>query len=142
MLERARKKYHDHIKYASSWDEVVPLLNAKNVIRMPHCGSGDCAEAVKKETAEMCKTADMDPRAPSMGAKGEQRVMLLCTAFDVFGSPLRAFRADRFAGECTLHSPRLWEACYQLHAVRQVLLGQAFEQVDIIVGLPLWAEEN
>ena len=71
MLTRARQKYQDHIKYTSSWDEVVPLLNAKNVIRIPHCGDGDCAEAIKKETAEMCKTADMDPRAPSMGAKGK-----------------------------------------------------------------------
>jgi len=71
MLTRARKTYQDHIKYTSDWDEVVPLLNAKNVIRMLHCGDGACADAVKKETAEMCKTADMDPRAPSMGAKGK-----------------------------------------------------------------------
>ncbi|KAI9661689.1 MAG: hypothetical protein M1821_008927 [Bathelium mastoideum] len=69
MLERVRKIYHDHIKYTSKWDEVVPLLNAKNVIRMPHCGDGDCAEAVKKETAEISKTEVIDPRAPSMGAK-------------------------------------------------------------------------
>ena len=71
MLERVRKTYHDHIKYTSNWDEVVPLLNAKNVIRMPHCGDGDCAEAVKKETAEISKTENTDPRAPSMGAKGK-----------------------------------------------------------------------
>lgn len=70
MLTRARAKYQEHIKYTTKWSEVVPLLNAKNVIRMPHCGGGDCAEAVKKETAEMCKTENMDPRAPSMGAKG------------------------------------------------------------------------
>ena len=70
MLDRARKMYQEHIKYASSWDEVVPLLNAKNIIRMPHCGTGDCAELVKKETAAMSKTENLDPRAPSMGAKG------------------------------------------------------------------------
>ncbi|KAI9712051.1 MAG: hypothetical protein M1820_001760 [Bogoriella megaspora] len=75
MLERARKTYHDHIKYTSKWDEIVPLLNAKNVIRMPHCGDGDCAEAVKKETAEISKTENTDPRAPSMGAKA------LCVPF-------------------------------------------------------------
>jgi prolyl-tRNA synthetase len=71
MLTRARKMYHDHIKYTSDWSDVVPLLNAKNVIRMPHCGGGDCADAVKKETADMCKAENMDPRAPSMGAKGK-----------------------------------------------------------------------
>jgi prolyl-tRNA synthetase len=71
MLKRARKMYQDHIKYTSNWDDVVPLLNTKNVIRMPHCGDGECAELVKEETAELCKTADVDPRAPSMGAKGK-----------------------------------------------------------------------
>ena len=76
MLERSRKMYHEHIKYTSKWDEVVPLLNDKNVIRMPHCGEGDCAELVKKETAELCKTEKIDERAPSMGAKA------LCVPFD------------------------------------------------------------
>ncbi|OCK77122.1 HET-domain-containing protein [Lepidopterella palustris CBS 459.81] len=70
MLDRARMNYHDHIKCTSNWDEVGTFLNAKNVIWMSHCGSRDCAEAVQKETAELCKTAaEVDPRAPSMGAK-------------------------------------------------------------------------
>ncbi|KAI0910706.1 hypothetical protein F4823DRAFT_589261 [Ustulina deusta] len=81
MLTRAREMYQGHIKYTSNWDEVVPLLNDKNVIRMPHCGDGACAEAVKKETAEMCKTANMDPRAPSMGAKS------LCVPFEQLDLP-------------------------------------------------------
>lgn len=84
MLTRARQKYQDHIKYTSSWDEVVPLLNAKNVIRMPHCGDGDCAEAVKKETAAICKTENEDPRAPSMGAKA------LCVPFEQKELPEKA----------------------------------------------------
>ena len=70
MLERARKSYHEHIKFSHNWDEILTLLNEKNVIRVPHCGKGDCAEKVKKMTAEMAKTENMDPRAPSMGAKG------------------------------------------------------------------------
>ena len=69
MLEWARNTYREHIKYTSIWADVGPLLNAKNVIRMPHCGNGDCAEKVK-EMAEMSKTANMDLRAPSMGGKG------------------------------------------------------------------------
>jgi prolyl-tRNA synthetase len=84
MLVRARKMYHDHIKYTSDWQEVVPLLNAKNVIRMPHCGNGDCAEAVKKETAEICKTENEDPRAPSMGAKGKLLYSLHCAVLTPF----------------------------------------------------------
>lgn len=71
MLERARAAYHEHIKYTTSWDEVLPLLNAKNVLRIPHCGGGDCADLVKKETAEACKLENTDPRAPSMGMKGK-----------------------------------------------------------------------
>ena len=78
MLERARKTYHDHIKYTSNWNEVVPLLNEKNVIRIPHCGDGDCAEDVKKETAEICKVVNEDPRAPSMGAKGRSLYSFSC----------------------------------------------------------------
>jgi prolyl-tRNA synthetase len=78
MLERSRKSYEEHIKYTHKWDEVVGLLNAKNVLRLPHCGSGDCAEAIKKETAEMCKTENMDPRAPSMGAKGKTASTVSC----------------------------------------------------------------
>jgi prolyl-tRNA synthetase len=81
MLERARKMYLEHIKYTSKWDEVVPLLNEKNVIRMPHCGQGDCAELVKKQTAELCKTEKVDERAPSMGAKA------LCVPFDQVALP-------------------------------------------------------
>jgi len=85
MLERSRKMYQDHIKYTSNWDDIVPLLNAKNVIRILHCGDGECAELVKKETAELCKTAEkVDERAPSMGAKA------LCVPFEQIALPENA----------------------------------------------------
>jgi prolyl-tRNA synthetase len=71
MFQKAKKSYDEHIKSTQDWSQVVGLLSGKNVIRMPHCGDGACADAIKKETAEMTKVEDPDPRAPSMGAKGE-----------------------------------------------------------------------
>lgn len=94
MLENARKAYHEHIKTTTKWEEVVPLLNAKNVLRLPHCGDGDCAEAVKKETAEICKTENDDPRAPSMGAKGTvPRTCSVLTSSNLLNSSMYSFRA-------------------------------------------------
>lgn len=72
MYNRAKAAYDSHRVEVTDWADVVPRLNEKNVLWIPHCLNGDCADAVKKETAEMCKTtAEIDPRAPSMGAKGK-----------------------------------------------------------------------
>jgi prolyl-tRNA synthetase len=61
----------------TSWDDVISKLNDKNVLLIPHCLAGDCADAIGKETEEMHKTAaEVDPRAPSMGAKS------LCIPFE------------------------------------------------------------
>jgi prolyl-tRNA synthetase len=37
MFNRAKKSFDEHIKLIKTWDEVVPALDAKNVILMPHC---------------------------------------------------------------------------------------------------------
>lgn len=103
MLETARQKYHDHIKYTSKWDEIVPLLNSKNVIRIPHCSDGDCADAVKKETADLCKTENMDPRAPSMGAKGKDSQSFEIPA-DKSASTLYSLRAKGTSRRYNLHT--------------------------------------
>ena len=72
MFSRAKTAYDSHRVPVTEWDNVIPTLNDKNVLLVPHCLDGDCADAVKKETADLCKTAaDVDPRAPSMGAKCE-----------------------------------------------------------------------
>jgi prolyl-tRNA synthetase len=77
MLSRAKAEFDSHRVEVTNWDDVIPKLNDKNVLLIPHCLGGDCADAIKKETAEMCKTAtEVDPRAPSMGAKS------LCVPFD------------------------------------------------------------
>jgi len=70
MYSRAKAAYDSHRIEVTDWDAVIPTLNDKSILLIPHCLDGDCADAIKKETADMCKTAaEVDPRAPSMGAK-------------------------------------------------------------------------
>ncbi|KAF2405240.1 prolyl-tRNA synthetase [Trichodelitschia bisporula] len=78
MLARARKEYDEHRKSITLWDEILPALNGKNVVLIPHCLGGDCADAIKDETAALQKAAGAqeDARAPSMGAKS------LCIPFE------------------------------------------------------------
>jgi prolyl-tRNA synthetase len=77
MLSRAKAEFDSHRIEVTNWNDVIPTLNDKNVLLIPHCLDGDCADAIKKETADMCKTAtEVDPRAPSMGAKS------LCIPFE------------------------------------------------------------
>ncbi|OCK99481.1 prolyl-tRNA synthetase [Cenococcum geophilum 1.58] len=77
MYNRAKEAYLSHRIEVTDWSDMVPRLNEKNVLLIPHCLDGDCADAVKKETADMCKTtAEIDIRAPSMGAKA------LCIPFE------------------------------------------------------------
>jgi prolyl-tRNA synthetase len=78
MLARARKEYDEHRIVVKDWEQVVPIINKKNVVLIPHCEDGDCADAVKDETAKKGQTDGQaeDEKAPSMGAKA------LCIPFD------------------------------------------------------------
>lgn len=78
MLARARKEYDEHRVVVRTWEEIVPVINKKNVVLIPHCEDGDCADAVKDETAKQGETDGQpeDEKAPSMGAKA------LCIPFD------------------------------------------------------------
>jgi prolyl-tRNA synthetase len=78
MLARARKEYDSHRIVVTDWEKVVPTINKKNVVLIPHCEDGDCADAVKDETAKKGQTDGQaeDEKAPSMGAKA------LCIPFD------------------------------------------------------------
>jgi prolyl-tRNA synthetase len=83
MLARAKTEYDAHRIEVTSWDHVIEKLNEKNVLLIPHCLDGACADAIKKETADMCKTlAEVDPRAPSMGAKCKYTAMCLLFSID------------------------------------------------------------
>jgi prolyl-tRNA synthetase len=72
MLARAKKLYDEHRVEVEKWDDVVPILNGKNVVLIPHCLDGDCADLVKDETAARGRGEGVaeDVKAPSMGAKG------------------------------------------------------------------------
>lgn len=72
MFSRAKKEYDTHRKQITDWNEIIPALNGKNVVLIPHCLDGDCADAVKDETAKKGQAANAveDSKAPSMGAKG------------------------------------------------------------------------
>lgn len=71
MLAKARAEYDAHRLQLTEWDKFVPILNAKNVVVIPHCLDGKCADLVKEETAALAKKdqEEEDKKAPSMGAK-------------------------------------------------------------------------
>jgi len=77
MYSRAKAAYDSHRVEVTDWNAVVPALNNRNTLSVPHCLDGNCADAIKQETADICKAAaEVDPRAPSMGAKS------LCIPFE------------------------------------------------------------
>ncbi|KAI7246499.1 prolyl-tRNA synthetase [Hortaea werneckii] len=70
MYLRASEEYASHRKVIRSWSEFVPTLNAKNVLIVPHCTNGDCEDEIKKDSSGHQEgAAEVDARAPSMGAK-------------------------------------------------------------------------
>ncbi|KAL9079251.1 MAG: hypothetical protein Q9157_001869 [Trypethelium eluteriae] len=78
MYNRAKTDFDSHRKVITDWNEVVPTLNAKNVIIIPHCLEGGCEDKIKELTARKSEgdSAAEDARAPSMGAKS------LCIPFE------------------------------------------------------------
>ncbi|KAI9815388.1 MAG: ribose-phosphate pyrophosphokinase 1 [Phylliscum demangeonii] len=87
LYRKADAAFQSHVKRVTDWKEFVPLLNAKNVILMPHCLRAECEDAVKELSARKeddgsaAKDGDADDtpedaRAPSMGAKS------LCIPFE------------------------------------------------------------
>ena len=72
MYKKAADEYSSHRKIVREWAEFVPQLNAKNVIIVPHCTEGECEDEIKKDSAGLApqvEGAEVDVRAPSMGAK-------------------------------------------------------------------------
>ena len=62
----------------TDWADVVPNLNKKNLLLIPFCGGKECEGNIKEQSANAGVDADgeVDPNAPSMGAKS------LCIPFD------------------------------------------------------------
>ncbi|KPA78610.1 putative mitochondrial prolyl-tRNA synthetase, putative,bifunctional aminoacyl-tRNA synthetase [Leptomonas pyrrhocoris] len=74
MYSRAKETMEAHRVQLTEWSAFVPALNRKCVILAPWCGSMECEDQVKKDSAEESKAAQAqdareDARAPSMGAK-------------------------------------------------------------------------
>jgi len=77
LFNKAKKSFDDHVKIITKWEDVVPALDAKNVILMPHCDQEECEDKVKENSkGRVDEDAPEDSRAPSMGAKS------LCIPFE------------------------------------------------------------
>lgn len=79
MYNKAEASFRSHRIIVNKWDEVVPALDAKNVVLIPHCLAEKCEDKIKDLTAGREDTADEGPanqKAPSMGMKS------LCIPFE------------------------------------------------------------
>jgi prolyl-tRNA synthetase len=50
MLQKAKQRFNDKAKEASSWQEFMIHLNSRNVVLTPWCLSADCEEKVKERS--------------------------------------------------------------------------------------------
>lgn len=79
MYNKAEKAYREHRIVITKWDDVVPALDAKNVVIIPFCLEEKCEDKIKELTTGR---TDEDPnipeaqKAPSMGMKS------LCIPFE------------------------------------------------------------
>lgn len=79
MYNKAEKSFREHRLVINNWDEVVPALDSKNVVLIPHCLAEKCEDKIKDLTKGREDTADEGPenkKAPSMGMKS------LCIPFE------------------------------------------------------------
>lgn len=79
MYSKAEKSYREHRIVIKKWEDVIPALDAKNVVIIPFCLDGKCEDKIKELTTGR---TDEDPdtpeaqKAPSMGMKS------LCIPFE------------------------------------------------------------
>ncbi|KAL2170470.1 hypothetical protein VTG60DRAFT_4850 [Thermothelomyces hinnuleus] len=80
MYNRAEAAYREHRLKITKWEEVVPALDAKNVVIIPHCLVPECEEKIKELTAgrsdDAAENVPEGQKAPSMGMKS------LCIPFE------------------------------------------------------------
>lgn len=79
MYNKAESAYRSHRLKITDWNEVVPALDAKNVVIIPHCLVPECEDKVKELTTGRSDEPSDTPesqRAPSMGMKS------LCVPFE------------------------------------------------------------
>lgn len=66
LFARAKKELDDNLSVVTEWKDFLAALDKNHLIQAPFCGDIDCEDQIK----EMSKAdADLEPGAPSMGAK-------------------------------------------------------------------------
>ncbi|WVR05466.1 proline-tRNA ligase [Kwoniella sp. DSM 27419] len=77
MYSRAAEKMDKCLITVTKWEDVVPTLDAKNILVLPWCEDGQCEDDIKERSkSQAMKGAAEDNKAPSAGAKS------LCIPFD------------------------------------------------------------
>ena len=78
MYLRAKNDFDTHVVKLTEWKDVVPTLDAKNIILVPWCEDSECEDTIKDRSAkkDLAEGEVQDERAPSMGAKS------LCIPFE------------------------------------------------------------
>ncbi|PKS09259.1 hypothetical protein jhhlp_003873 [Lomentospora prolificans] len=78
LYTKADKSFREHRLKITNWAEVVPALDAKNVVLIPFCLDGKCEDRIKElTTGNPEETTDGGaPKAPTMGMKS------LCIPFE------------------------------------------------------------
>jgi len=78
MFTKAKKAFDSHVVKVTKWADIVPALDAKNVVLIPWCQDSDCEDTIKERSGkkELAEGEVQDDRAPSMGAKS------LCIPFE------------------------------------------------------------
>ena len=47
MLARATKTFNERVVSVTKWEEVVPTLDAKNILALPWCEREECEDQIK-----------------------------------------------------------------------------------------------
>ncbi|KAG0652579.1 Prolyl-tRNA synthetase [Hyphodiscus hymeniophilus] len=78
MYAKAEASFRSHRVVINKWEEVVPTLDSKNVVLIPHCLAEKCEDQIKDSTKGAPDESDgpQDQKAPSMGMKS------LCIPFE------------------------------------------------------------
>ncbi len=64
MYNKAAAAYSAHRIKVEPWDAVVPALDAKNVVIIPHCLEPACEDKIKELTTGARRRARRHPRGP------------------------------------------------------------------------------
>uniref|UniRef100_A0A8C1FWZ1 Bifunctional glutamate/proline--tRNA ligase n=1 Tax=Cyprinus carpio TaxID=7962 RepID=A0A8C1FWZ1_CYPCA len=82
LFKRASDDLHKHMVVADTMEQFQKDLDQGRIVQIPFCGGIECEDWIKKTTA---KDQDLEPGAPSMGAKS------LCIPF----KPLKTLQAGQ-----------------------------------------------